>query len=79
MRPAPAVKLIPPISSLPRLAVVSLTGTTIEYFAPMGAMMVAPTLGPNQQEGTVVFDVKPPASSSYRDSRSNTNLLVVES
>jgi hypothetical protein len=47
--PAPAVKLAPPISSLPRLAVVSLTGTTIEYFAPMGATMVAPTVGPNSR------------------------------
>ncbi|MBX0322883.1 carboxypeptidase-like regulatory domain-containing protein [Halomicroarcula sp. F13] len=40
-------------------------------------LSLSPSLGANQQEGTVVFDVKPPASSSYRDSRSNTDLLVV--
>ena len=42
-------------------------------------LSLSPSLGANQQEGTVVFEVKPPASSSYQDSRSNTNLLVVKS
>lgn len=42
-------------------------------------LSLSPSLGPNQQDGTVVFDVKPPAGSSYRDSRSNTDLLVVSS
>ncbi|QIO21695.1 carboxypeptidase-like regulatory domain-containing protein [Haloarcula sp. JP-L23] len=42
-------------------------------------LSLSPSLGANQQEGTVVFDVKPPASSSYQDSRSNTDLLVVGS
>jgi hypothetical protein len=36
-----------------------------------------PGLGANQAEGTVVFRVKPPASSSYVDRRENTVLLVV--
>jgi len=40
-------------------------------------LSLSPSLGPNQQEGTVVFDVKPPASSNYRDSQANTELLVV--
>ena len=40
---------------------------------------LSPSLGANQQEGTVVFEVKPPASSSYQDSRANTDLLVVKS
>jgi len=40
-------------------------------------LSLSPSLGPNQQEGSVVFDVKPPASSNYRDSQANTELLVV--
>jgi hypothetical protein len=35
-----------------------------------------PRLGPNQVEGTVTFDVKPP-SGAYADRRSNAALLVV--
>jgi len=38
---------------------------------------VHPRLGPNQDEGTVVFSVKPPAGRSYVDKRENTALLVV--
>jgi len=38
---------------------------------------LSPSLGPNQDEGTVTFEVQPPASSNYRDSQSNTDLLVV--
>lgn len=38
---------------------------------------LSPSLGPNQDEGTVAFEVQPPASSNYRDSQSNTDLLVV--
>lgn len=38
---------------------------------------VAPTLAPNQEEGTLVVDVKPPAGSQYADRRGNTRLLVV--
>ena len=37
-----------------------------------------PKLGPNQAEGTVEFDVKPPGG-NYADRRSNTELLVVKS
>jgi hypothetical protein len=36
-----------------------------------------PTLGPNQAEGTVTFDVKPP-SGEYEDRRENAALLVVD-
>jgi len=39
---------------------------------------IDPTLGPNQAEGTVKFDVKPPGG-NYADRRSNTELLVVKS
>ena len=38
---------------------------------------LSPSLGPNQDEGTVTFEVQPPASSNYQDSQSNTDLLVV--
>jgi len=38
---------------------------------------IAPSLGPNQDEGTVTFDVKPPASGQYTDKRENTKVLVV--
>ena len=38
---------------------------------------LSPSLGPNQADGTVEFEVKPPASSSYVDRRGNTALLVV--
>lgn len=39
---------------------------------------LSPTLGPNRVDGTVEFDVKPPAGSEYADRRENTVLLVVE-
>ncbi|MFC6864313.1 carboxypeptidase regulatory-like domain-containing protein [Halomicroarcula sp. GCM10025817] len=42
-------------------------------------LTLSPTLEQNQREGTVRFDVKPPAGSNYRDDRSNTALLVVRS
>ncbi|MHC3378962.1 DUF7382 domain-containing protein [Haloarcula sp. H-GB5] len=42
-------------------------------------LSLSPSLGPNQQDGTVTFEVKPPAGSNYEDARSNTDLLVVES
>ena len=37
-----------------------------------------PQLGPNQAEGTIRFDVKPP-SGGYDDRRDNTELLVLDS
>ncbi|SFR96429.1 hypothetical protein SAMN05216559_1593 [Halomicrobium zhouii] len=38
---------------------------------------VDPSLGPNQDEGTVEIAVKPPASGGYTDRRANTDILVV--
>lgn len=38
---------------------------------------VAPSLGSNQAEGTLVLDVKPPAGSQYADRRENSYVLVV--
>jgi hypothetical protein len=51
------------------------TGTT----GPDGrvSLRIAPDLGPNQPEGTVTLDVKPPASGQYVDRRGNTDILVV--
>ncbi|WP_267643113.1 DUF7382 domain-containing protein [Haloarchaeobius amylolyticus] len=39
---------------------------------------IAPTLGPNQAEGTLEIDIKPPAGSEYADQRANTVILVIE-
>ena len=38
---------------------------------------IHPTLGHNQEDGTVTFAVKPPAGGQYEDRRDNTALLVV--
>jgi hypothetical protein len=38
---------------------------------------VTPTLRPNQDEGTLTTDIKPPAGSQYADRRRNTAVLVV--
>ncbi|QIB73057.1 carboxypeptidase regulatory-like domain-containing protein [Halogeometricum borinquense] len=40
---------------------------------------VAPKLRSNQEDGTLIIDVKPPAGSQFVDRRENTNILVVES
>lgn len=40
-------------------------------------LSIEPQLGPNQAEGTVTFDVKPP-SGEYADRRENTELLVID-
>lgn len=44
----------------------------------VATLTMAPRLGPNQVEGTVTLDVKPP-DGSYADRRENTAILVVES
>jgi hypothetical protein len=41
------------------------------------SISVAPTLRANQDEGTLVIEVKPPAGSGYVDRRGNTKVLVV--
>ncbi|PSQ52264.1 Ig domain-containing protein group 1 domain-containing protein [Halobacteriales archaeon SW_8_65_20] len=40
---------------------------------------IDPSLGQNQADGTVSFEVKPPANSEYVDRRENTVLLVTRS
>jgi len=42
-----------------------------------GTLSLNPTLGPNQAEGTITLDIKPPASGQYSDRRENTKILVV--
>lgn len=44
----------------------------------VATLALSPRLGPDQVEGTVELDVKPPAGSEYVDRRENTVLLVVE-
>ncbi|WP_436925931.1 DUF7382 domain-containing protein [Halosimplex amylolyticum] len=41
-------------------------------------MSLSPSLGANQREGTIQFDVKPPAGGQYADDRGNTEVLVVD-
>jgi hypothetical protein len=41
------------------------------------SLTLRPSLGPNQDEGTVTLDIKPPASGGYTDERQNTKVLVV--
>lgn len=43
----------------------------------VATLTLSPSLGPNQTDGTVAFDVKPPAGSEFVDRRENTALLVV--
>ena len=38
---------------------------------------LSPELRPNQRDGTVEFDIKPPAGDEYADKRDTTALLVV--
>jgi hypothetical protein len=38
---------------------------------------VEPRLGPNQAEGTLKIEVKPPAGSQYMDRRQNSEILVI--
>jgi hypothetical protein len=38
---------------------------------------VSPELRPNQEEGTLVIGIKPPAGSEFADKRGNTKVLVV--
>ncbi|MFB6087830.1 MAG: carboxypeptidase regulatory-like domain-containing protein [Haloarculaceae archaeon] len=40
-------------------------------------LSLAPSLGPNQEEGTIQLGIKPPADGQYADKRDNTRVLVV--
>jgi len=51
------------------------TATTDEN--GVAELQLSPELGPNQADGTIEFDIKPPAGDEYVDDRGNTALLVV--
>lgn len=57
----------------------TLDGTVTATTGPRGnaSVTIRPELGPNQQEGTVTIDLKPPASGGYSDRRGNAKILVV--
>lgn len=44
----------------------------------MATVKVSPSLGPNQAQGTLEVDIKPPSGSKYMDRRGNAEILVVE-
>ena len=43
----------------------------------VASVSVAPSLRPNQAEGTLTVEVKPPAAGGSRDRRRNAGVLVV--
>ncbi|WP_338739978.1 DUF7382 domain-containing protein [Haloplanus salilacus] len=51
------------------------TATTDEN--GVATVSATPALRPNQDEGTLLIEVKPPAGSGYVDRRGNTKVLVV--
>lgn len=57
----------------------SLDGVATAKTGPDGQATVSidPALGPNQAEGTLTLDVKPPAGGSYTDRRENSHVLVI--
>ncbi|GAA0247685.1 Ig-like domain-containing protein [Haladaptatus pallidirubidus] len=40
-------------------------------------LSINPGLGPNQDDGTLEIDIKPPSGSEFADKRENTRILVV--
>lgn len=40
-------------------------------------LSIRPGLGPNQDDGTLEIDIKPPAGSKFEDKQGNTKILVV--
>jgi hypothetical protein len=68
-------------------ATVVVTGGTASLDGPVTAesgtdgnatLDVAPELGPNQAEGTLQIEIKPPAEGGFADRRANTEVLVIE-
>lgn len=56
-----------------------LDGVTTARSGPDGTatVTVAPSLGPNREQGTLDVTIKPPAVGQYVDRRGNTKVLVV--
>jgi len=57
----------------------NLETVAVEKTGPNGVARVSiePRLGPNQAEGTLTVEVKPPAGSQYMDRRENSEILVI--
>jgi hypothetical protein len=57
----------------------AIEGVEVAKTGPDGVatMTVSPTLRPNQDRGTLVIDIKPPAGSEFVDRRANTKVLVI--
>ena len=57
----------------------SLETVAVEKTGPNGEaeLSIEPRLGPNQAEGTLTVEVKPPAGSQYMDRRENSEILVI--
>ncbi|PSP27385.1 Ig domain-containing protein group 1 domain-containing protein [Halobacteriales archaeon QH_2_65_14] len=60
-------------------ATAQLSGIATGETGPDGTTTLSldPTLGPNQKEGTVALDIRPPEG-DYTDDRENTDILVIE-
>ncbi|AKH96861.1 DUF7382 domain-containing protein [Halanaeroarchaeum sulfurireducens] len=56
-----------------------LDSPAVEKTGPNGvaSVRIEPRLGPNQAEGTLTIEVKPPAGSQYMDRRENSEILVI--
>ncbi|WP_255151434.1 DUF7382 domain-containing protein [Halorarius halobius] len=81
-----AVRVVDPDGGGVANATVVARGETVSLESPAVArtnasgyarLQVAPRLGPNQPDGELGFEVKPPAGSQYVDRRGNTRVLVV--
>lgn len=56
-----------------------LDSVAVEKTGPDGVATfdLSPRLGPNQAQGTLTVEVKPPAGSEYMDRRQNSEILVI--
>lgn len=62
-----------------RSATARIDGVATATTGPDGlaTVEISPELRPNQTDGTLEIDIKPPAGSDYADERDNTEILVV--
>lgn len=44
----------------------------------VASFSIRPELHPNQQQGVLSIDIKPPSGGDYADQRENTEILVIE-
>lgn len=57
-----------------------LSGVKTAETGPNGTATLAldPSLRPNQDQGTITLDIRPPSDGDYSDDRENTEILVVD-